>query len=297
MTTANQPDDFTDVFERDSSSDRDRGADTAVPVSDGQIRDDRGRFAAREPEQPTPEAQPGQQPASPTPQQPSGGDQPKQPRHVPLPELLSEREKRQQEARLREEAERRAAALEQRVAQFEAAARQQQQRQQAPDPWSDPQGALDWQQQQVQAQLQSQQAQFQQQLLLERSNASEARAREKHGDEAVAAAEQAAIAAGYVGHFLQQRDPYAALMQWHRQASYVQKVGPDPDAYEKSIHQRAYEQALADLRSGKVPAAAAPQRFPGSLAGATPAGAQGAVLTSEAIADELFDTNRNRRQA
>jgi hypothetical protein len=304
MTTAATPDDFTDVFSREEpsiSSDRDRGADTAAPV-DGPARDEQGRFAPRDPEPTKPETQ-AQQPAprESTPQPTPEADQAKQPRHVPLPELLSEREKRQQEARLREEAERRARDLESRVAEYERLIQQQRQQQvqeQAPDPWSDPKGALEWQQQQMTRQLQQQQAQFQQQLLLERSNISEVRAREKWGDEVVTAAEQAAINAGYAAYFLQQRDPYAALMKWHRSSSFMAKVGDDPDKYEKEIEKRAYEKALADLRAGKAPGSAAPQRFPGSLADATSSSnGTGAVLTDEAIAHELFDSNRDRRRA
>lgn len=298
MASGDQPDDdFNDVFARDS---RDRGAETAAPVSDGPARDDLGRFAPKSEPAPKVEEPPKQEaapeaPPAPTPPPTEPTPEPTANRHVPLAELLGEREKRKQEAKLREEMEARVKTYEAQVAQYQAQLQAQQQPQQPketpPDPWTDPQAALAYQQKQ-----------FEERLAHERANMSEMVARQRFGDAAVEAAQQAAIRAGAGPYFLQQRDPYGALLQWHRQQSFLEKVGSDPDAYEKSIEQRAYEKALADLKAGKVTPGGAPQpapaptRFPGSLAEATPAGTQGGLLTPEAIAAELFDTNRNRRQ-
>lgn len=288
MTQGDQPGDFSDVFKRDDS---DMGADSAAPVESGQPRDESGRFAPKS-EAPkaeaAPEAQPNAQPQATPPQIDTPPEQ--QPRHVPLPELLSEREKRKQEATRREEAEKRAAAVE---AQFEALQRQLQmmqqprQQEQPPDPWSDPQGALAYQRAQIEAMLSDQRAEM-----------SERFARQQYGNDAVNAALEACKRAGEDArrYFSQQRDPYDALVKWHRQSSFLQKVGTDPDAYEKTIQQKAYEQALADLRAGKVlpgqgassAAPAAPQRFPGSLASATATGSQAAVLTDEAAFSDVF---------
>lgn len=291
MTNGDTPDDFTDVFSREGS---DMGADTAAPVEQGQPRDEAGRFAPKGPEA-APEAAPPApaveaQPEATPPQTDTPSD--RQPRHVPLPELLKERERYKSEATLRAEAEKRASDMQ---AQFEALQRQVQAMQQPrpepepePDPYADPAGYARYQA-----------AVFQQQLANERANMSEMLARQKYGDAAVQAAQQAAIAAGAGQHFMRQRDPYGALMQWHRQQSFLQKVGNDPDAYEKSIEQRAYEKALADLKAGKVtppgsPQAVAPtqQRFPGSLAAATATGNGAAHLSDEAAFSDVFSNRR-----
>jgi hypothetical protein len=79
-------------------------------------------------------------------------------------------------------------------------------------------------------------------------------------------------------------------MNWHKQQTAIQRIGPDPDAYEKKLEASLREKILAELKQGK------PQpKFPGSLADATAGGGQGAHLTEEAIANELFSHTRNRR--
>jgi len=304
MTTAvQQSENFDDVFARD---DRDRGADSAAPKPEVP-RDDQGRFAPRSEPVPSTEAQP----LDPKPAEPrvSGESTPResppseQPRHVPLPELLSEREKRKAEATRREEAEAKAREYEARVQQYEqflAQLQQQQQQTPPPDPWTDPQGALAYQQQQLQQQFQAHVQRLEAQQMHDRANISESIARQKFGDEAVTAAQQAAIKAGLGPRFMQERDPYASLMKWHQNNSFLQKVGPDPAAYEKTVEERAYQRLLADLQAGKIKLngqSAAPQRFPGSLADATAAGAPGGDLTDEAIAAEIFSPTRDRRRA
>lgn len=287
---------FDDVFAREQK------VEPAAPVDTGPLRDEQGRFAPKEATPPPVETKPvdpapkAEQPPAPEVEELKDGDGGQR---IPLAELKAERQKRQAYEKQLEEANARTVALERQMQEFLQRVQQppqqpQHQQPQMPDPWTDPQGAFEYQQQQTQNMMAHLNA-----------NMSESIARQKFGDEAVNAAQQAALQAGLGEQFLMRRDPYGDLMRWHRQASFLSKVGNDPDAYEKSIEQKAYERALADLRAGKVPPPAAngapapaqpAQRFPGSLASATATGAQGAVLTDEAIAAAIFDSNRNRRQ-
>lgn len=285
MTPDNESADTADVLADVFNSDRDRTGKEAPPETDaGQLRDERGRFAAKTEEAPAdqpPPVQQGQEPpaAEAAPVDPNTG------RHVPLSELLSERKQRQEKERLYQEADARAKAYEQMVQQFRQPPPQAPpQQEQAPDPWSDPQAAFAYQQRQ-----------FDERMLNERANVSEMIARQKYGDEAVEAATQAAVREGAGQHFMRQRDPYGALMQWHRHNLFLQKVGPDPDAYEKQIEQKVREKVLAELKAGNGGQPA--PKFPGSLAAATGQGAQGAHLTPEAAMASVFASDRNRRSA
>ena len=284
---------FDDVFARDQKPE--------APAETGPARDEQGRFAPKEATPPpvettpAPEAKAEQPPAPDAQDTPPEGDE----RRIPLAELKAERAKRQAFEKQVEEIQRQNAELTRQMQEFMQRAQQpqqqppQMQQEQMPDPWTDPQGAMAYQQRQMQVQMAHLNA-----------NMSERLARQQFGDQAVEAAQHAALQAGLGEQFLMRRDPYGDLMKWHRSTSFLQKVGNDPEAYEKSIEQKAYERALADLRSGKVTPSAAPgapapntpaQRFPGSLASATATGAQGAVLTDEAIAASIFDSRRDRR--
>jgi hypothetical protein len=152
-----------------------------------------------------------------------------------------------------------------------------------PDLFEDPNG---WQQ--------TIQTQFQQQLANERANMSEMLARNKYGDEIVDKAVQAATSRGLGPQFMTARDPYGALLDWHKRATVVQEIGPDPDAYRARVRE---EERLKVLEELKAPATAKPQqRFPGSLVDATASGPQGALPVSDhAIAASLFSTERKRR--
>lgn len=290
MTTAGSADAdaFKDIFKPDS----DIGADTAAPEA-GQPRDDHGRFAPKSSDpEPKPEAPPpapeAKQPASPEPK-----DDPASNRMVPLSELLAEREKRKSEARLREEAAARVSEYEQRMAAILAEQAQQQQYiqnqqrqlqqepQQIPDPVTDPQGFFAYQQELIQRQIMN-----------ERANFSERLARKEHGDAAVDAALKAAPPS-VRQRALNTPDPYGALMQWHKQASFLSEVGPDPSAYRTKLETEIRQKVLAELKAGGQQQQQT--RFPGTLADATPTGPQGAHLTDEAVAKELFSTARNRR--
>lgn len=272
MTTPDKDSDLlSDAFDRDS---RDSGADTAAP--EAQPRRPDGTFAEREAAaQPEP---PAQQQAQPEAQAPPPQPTDKRSHRVPLHELEAEREKRKAIEAAKTEAEQRAQSYERELNQLRVQQAQQQrppqQQVQPPDPMTEP---VEF--------AQYQQAMFQQQILNERANFSERMAREKFGNSAVEAALQAAPDT-VKRAAISRPDPYGELILWHRQASFMQKVGPDPDAYEKSVEQRGRESVLAELRSGKLQLngqAPPQQRFPGTLADNTGTGAQTAHLSDEAI--------------
>lgn len=270
---------FSDVFDNTS---RDSGAETAAPEVKETARDDQGRFAPK----PEPEAK-----AETPPPSPEVEKDPDTNRHVPLRELKTEREKRQSAEKLRDEATARA---DKREAEFNALMRQLQTQQQVrqpepqqaapeiPDPFLDPQG---W------AAHQQEQAWISNRHAI--ADMSEAAARRQFGNEAVDKAMQAAKDAGVNRQFwAKAKDPYFEMMDWHKRHEAAQRIGPDPDKFEKDLEAKLREKILSELKSGGTQ----PQtRFPGSLADATPSGDQGQHLTDEAVAASIFDTNRNRR--
>lgn len=281
VQSAMADDSFNDVFDRDS------GAEVAAPVADV-VRDDQGRFAPKS-EPPVDAPKEAQPEAMPEPTDDRNAN-----RHVPLSELLAERERFKREKTLREEMEKRASEHEARAKTLEQMFQQvqrpqpQQQPQQAPpqqaipDPYTDPEAY---------AQYQSHQ-----QFLARRNdiaNMSEAIARRAHGSEIVDKAIQAAQQAGIAQQFyLKAADPYGELLDWHKHQTALQRIGPDPDAYEKALEAKLREKILSELKTGQ----GKPQpKFPGSLADATATGSQGQHLTEEAIANELFSPTRNRR--
>lgn len=272
------------------SSRRDRGADSAAPESKTEVeeikqeveppkeeepkaetkteekdelRDEKGRFAAR----------------------------------VPLSELQSEREKRQEaqkardeEARLRREAEDNARRYQSMLddMQRRAYAAQQPQPQQpvAPDPLTDPDGWARYQQEQ-----------FQTMLMHERANMSEVAARRAFGDEAVDKAVTAATQANIAAQFLRARDPYGALLEWHKRQMVLSEIGPDPEKYKTSIRDQIRQEVLAELqKNGTAGSQAAQQRFPGTLADKTASGPSGAMpVSDESVMGEVFGHGRRRK--
>lgn len=245
----------------------------AQPATDERApaRDDQGRFAAKQEAAPEAKAATPQPEAQPEPEATT--------RHVPLKELQSERTKRQEEARLRTEAEARAAVYERQLQTL-----MQQQRQpaaqpkpvQPPDPYTDPEGFTKFHVSQVQAQMEER-------IL----HISEANARRAHGDAIVNEALEMARRAGDPSYFSRFPDPWDALVEWGKRQKSLAKIGPDPDAYEKQVEERATAKILADLKAGKIKldgTTVQPTRFPGTLAEQTSAGgSQTAHLSDEAI--------------
>jgi hypothetical protein len=285
-------DDFSDVFSREE---RDSGADNAAPASD-RARDEAGRFAAKAETPVQPEVKAEQPAQQPTPPVSEPAEQPSN-RMVPLSELLSEREKRKStEERVRGET---AKQYDERIARLEAslqrfnqpqqqAPQYQQSQQSAPDPYTDPEGYAAHVQEVALAQIVDRQL-----------NISEAKARKTYGDDVANQALQYAQQTGASKYFLASAkqgktdDAWGDMLEWFTKQQALAKVG-DPVNFEKQIREderkKAREELIAEMKQGK------PQpKFPGSLADATAAGAQGQHLTTTAVANDIFDTNRNRR--
>ena len=209
---------------------------------------------------------------------------------MPLTELKTERTKRQEEARLRAEAESRVAAAEAALAearryadQRQPAQHQQQpqpQQPQIPDPFTEPEAYQEYVERRAQAVA-----------FNERMNMSQMLAEEKYGADKVAKALEVASKAGVIPHLLQTRNPYGELMTWHARHEQFAKIGPDPSEFEARVRKEEREKVLAELKQGQQ----SPQRFPGTLADAPASGAQGAMaLSDQQMLDNAYASNRRR---
>lgn len=289
MTTGNTDEKsvIDDVFVTSS----DMGADSAAPGSSPEVP---------APEAKAPEPEPKAEEivkADDVPDddgQPQGRD-PKTGRFVPVTELVAERKKlkeaRDNEFKLRTEAEANAKVyreqVEQLQRQFQQIQRQQQQPQQQavepPDPYLEPEKFAQYQQQMID-----------QRLLDHHVNTSELLTRQKYGDEIVNAALQAAYQAGISERFVRTRHPFEALVAWHKKQQIDAEVGTDLEAFKKRVAEDAVQKALAGLKAGQpLGQAQTPQKFPSTLADQTQAGDQGALLTERAAADSVFAHRRS----
>lgn len=275
-----------DVF----SSGRDRGADSAAPESE----------AKAEAPPPAPKEEPKAADA-----EPKGDDSQKQyrdpetGRFVPLTELKSEREKRQEAQRLREEAQREAAYWR---GQAEAASRnyggqqqqprQQQQQQITPEQleelrWSDPQRYDAIMLHRAEQIAEAKAEQIYTRRIVDRSKH---RAERTHGAEKVREALQAVASVNPAlcdKWVTESDDPFEDLMNWHAKTYPAIK---DPAAYEAEIEARVLARLKGTQPAGQQPAA---QRFPGTLADATGSGPQGAMAQSdESMMGEIFGSGR-----
>lgn len=278
------------------TTDQSASLDAAIDDVFSPGRDRGGKSAP--PETAPPAAPAASPPAADTPppaQVPPEAVDPNTGRMVPLAELTNERKKlkgeRDEERRLRMEAEARAKVYQE---QIEAARRpppqapQPRQPVRIPDPVTDPEQYARFVHQTAQQQV------FDAQL-----NASEDRARDKYGDDTVNEAFQAAQAAGLVGSqspLLQQRHPWGAMVEWHKQQKALQTIGSDPEAYTKRIEEEVRAKVLAELKAGTAPTAGVPQQFPGTLASATQQGATVQITKNlEAATSDVFAPDRKAR--
>lgn len=298
MTMAKEPAEDATLADEIFSSDREgRGGKEPQPESerdDAPTRDERGRFAARanehEETQPAPQQSTVQQPTKQVADVAMDGQeaeaQPEGQHHVPLNELKAERKRRQDAERQFQELQQQQAHLLQLVQQSQRQAPQvQPQPEEAPDPFLDPQGYINHQ-------LRQRDKQHRSDIL----DIYEDNVRARFGDEKVNAAFQAAQQAGVIEHIRGARNPWQALMSWHGSYLQRQEIGGDLEAFKKRIADEAVAKALAGLRQGGGTGAAPAQqqRFPGSLATATATGTQGAALTEQSIADDVFGSGRRR---
>lgn len=267
-----------DVF----ASGRDRGADSAAPEQKAEPVE---APKAEEPEAPKAEEADSS---------PKRYRDPETGKFVPLHELRTERQKRQElEARtaeLQKQLEAREAWYQDLISktiQQPKQAPQQVAPQPAPDPMLDPEGFARWQGDQ-----------FFRAQLNDRLNLSEEMARDKFGDQVVDSALQAAQKAGVADKFLHTKHPYKELVNWHKQQTALARIGNDPDAYEKSLREKMRAELLEELKAGRVTATGQPAqqpRYAGTLADATASGAQGAHLSDEAMLGSIFDSGRRRK--
>lgn len=218
-------------------------------------RDDSGRFVKAAQEQP-------EQPTEPEPQ-PEVEE--KQPHHVPLMELLNEREKRQNEQRLREQYEWQLKQLQQQM-------QKPQQPQPEVDIFADPAA---WQTQFM--------ARLEQQRKEDRGNWSLQFAAVKHGQQHMNEAWQAMLGKVQQGDdsvrqsVLNSPDPGETLANWYRTEKTLQVVGTDPEAFLAKALDEALENPeflAAALEKAKAKAATRPTqvKIPPSLNKATGAG-------------------------
>jgi hypothetical protein len=274
---------ISDVFadERDSAGTSAPAAETPAR-DDG--RDDQGRFAAKKAEEAAKTEAAATPPVTAQPAPPvSEQDAARIDHRVPLSELLTEREKRKQDARLREEAIAEARQYKQQLQNMERRFQAQQQPAPTPpDPYLDPEGAFRFQQEQISWQNQ--------QTIL---NTSEMLARSKHGDQVVDQALEAAKQSGAAQHFVNKPDPYRALVEWYSRAKAMQEIGPDPTAYRTKLEAEIRAKVLEEMKGG-APAAQQP-RFPGSLADATQTGQSGGHLTPQSAISSVFEPHTRPR--
>jgi len=265
------------------ASDRDRGADSAAPEKE-----------APPPLEPKQEAETPKED-----QQPTEGDSSKQyrdpetGRFVPLTELKTEREKRQEEARLRAEAERRAVALE---AQLEEArrywanqqqttsAQQKQAAPEPPDPYVDPEGYFRFME-----------AQRQEREFHTRVHLSEELMRSRHSDYDAAEEAFRRVAVNdpsLVRQLASHPVPAKFAYEVGKRILANNRIGPDPDAFEKRIREEERQKVIAELKAGPKTT----QRFPGTLADSMAASEQGSAQSDEAMLGDVFSSTRRVRK-
>lgn len=208
-----------------------------------QPRDETGRFASIQAQEPVAGQPVIEQPVAEH-AQPSGG--------VPVGAVQAEREKRQAAQAESEALRREIAELRGMVQATRQPAPQPQQEQQPASLWDDPD-----------AYLKSQISPLEQRLLAQAANFSMRMAIKEHGKEVFDAAEQALAQAAntpdgqqFISKLRASDDPAEDLIKWHKQQQAIARVGSDPDAWLNAEIERRLsdptEQAkiLERIRSG-----------------------------------------------
>lgn len=220
-------------------------------------------------------------------------------RFVPLTELKSERSKRQEFEKRATEAEQRALRAEaqaeearrywqsQQSQQFQPPA-QQQPAKPLPDPWTDPEGY-------TAAKLQEVEERFAKQEFANRVAISERMMKSQYQDfdQVVDVFGKAAQRNPYlVQEMVKSALPAEYAYQMGKRLLLADRIGGDPDSYEKKIREEERSKVLAELKAGP----AQQQRFPGTLADAPSAGAQGRMLTDDAMLNDVFSSDRRMKK-
>lgn len=273
-------------------SSRDRSADSAALVS--------------EPPKETQSEPPAQAEQTEAPTAPKEGEEkprgykdPDTGRFVPLTELKTEREKRQEAQRLRDEAHTRATELERRLADRERdyqalmsrlgqpqQQQPQQPAQQQPDWLLDPEGAARALQESANRQIWSARVELSQEVM---------RARHADYDDMEKLfAEVAAKDEGLCQRLAASSNPAKFAYETGKRIAALSKIGGDVNGFEERVRKEEREKVLSELKAGRANGTP-PQRFPGTLADATASGGQGPMLTDEAMMGDVFSTSRKRR--
>lgn len=199
----------------------------------------------------------------------------REPRQVPINALLDERDKRK--------------ALEARIAEFEAQQQQKQPEAEVPDPYDDPKGYADYQQQQINAARVE--AKFE---------ISDRFARQQHGEETVQgaidwAAAKAQAEPMFAAQYMQQQDPIGWIVQQHKRDAMLADIGDSPDDwFEREAAKRGWQKqdapAAAAVAAVEPKQATAPAKVPRSLAsqGSAPSDVRHAASGPLAGVDALF---------
>lgn len=250
-------------------------------------RDEHGRFAAK-PQESAPEvAKPQNEPAASEPPADSGEDRVRG--EIPAWRLKEEADARRAAEQRAQEFERRAVETERRLQEIERREAESRRAQEPIDPLADPNGYK-----------QALEEKFERQRQEDRLENNLQVAQLRHGevfDTAYQAFLQAAERDRAFGqNMVRSANPGEAIVQWHRREQTLARVGSDPDAYEKSVLEKALEnpeflsRAMEKIKaqaSGGQPtpnAASRPNtvtRLPPSLNSATSA--------ASSHADELVD--------
>ena len=124
-------------------------------------------------------------------------------------------------------------------------------------------------------------------VLSERLNTSEMNAERTHGKELVGEAFEAAKMAGgnVVQGFMQDRDPYEAMIKWHQTTKVAAEIGNDPAKYRENLK----AEILAEIQAEQVAKQVATPNSGPSLAGATNLGSRnGAAWAGPADLDDIL---------
>lgn len=301
MSDPNQLADEAFAFSHDSDDDVVSSVDEQVTQQPTEQPSEQPEAAAEKTEQPV-EAAP-EQPSEP--EQAEQGEEDGRKQHlVPVSELQKERQKRQEEAKLRELAEANAKEYKELVERIstqppaQPPQPTQPQEVQLPDPYEDPEAYTE-------AVVQQRLGPIQQQMMAMQLNMSERMAVQVHGQQAVEDAFDAVKKAGNARQFLNSPDAYGEMVKWHKDQLAINEFGNDPEAYRERIKAEIRQELLSDLKANGLNGVQAdqasqpvqhaqPQSLPSSLVDAPAQGVQGRQLSQQALADDIFRSDRNR---
>lgn len=263
------------------------------PQPDPKPRDEQGRFAKKEADEPSePATEQGKPPAAVEPD-----DRPQRSENrIPLAEHLSVRERAQRAEQERDQERQRREDLERRLQALERQRVEPPKEEAPPDVWADPEAFIDHRLKTVQQQTSG-----------EHERVSRLLAVEKFGADAVQSALDELgrqMASNPGARFEHQRimaadHPYGELIAWHKRQSVLREIGEDPDAYKAQVRDQLkndpefVKTVIETARQSAQPAKGAPQAIdlPPSLNRTTGAGGQvapSAPRTEAEIFQELY---------